>query len=117
MYYAINYAAQHLSVSSMTDEEPGHLVPLLLTGVVQGGVAILVLGMQLGFIFLVLVPLHIQSLFSTKRGCLFTLPGSPLWSCQRPEAGAPPQCVLVLRLDGVGLLPTGPSGWCLHLGA
>ena len=38
--------AQHLSVSSMTDEEPGHLVPLLLTGVVQGGVAILVLGMQ-----------------------------------------------------------------------
>ena len=46
MYYAINYAAQHLSVSSMTDEEPGHLVPLLLTGVVQGGVAILVLGVQ-----------------------------------------------------------------------
>ena len=43
--YAIYYAAQHLSVSSMTDEEPGHLVPLLLTGVVQGGVAILVLGM------------------------------------------------------------------------
>ena len=40
------YAAQHLSVSSMTDEEPSHLVPLLLTGVVQGGVAILVLGVQ-----------------------------------------------------------------------
>ena len=44
MYYTINCAAQHLSVSSMTDEEPGHLVPLLLTGVVQGGVAILILG-------------------------------------------------------------------------
>merc|ERR1712180_515387 len=26
----------------MTDEKPGHLVPLLLTGVVQGGVAIFV---------------------------------------------------------------------------
>ena len=46
MYYATYYAAQHLSGSSMTDEEPGHLVPLLLTGVVQGGVAILVLGVQ-----------------------------------------------------------------------
>ena len=49
MYYTINCAAQHLSVSSMTDEEPGHLVPLLLTGVVQGGVAILVLGVQYAY--------------------------------------------------------------------
>ena len=93
----------------MTDEEPGHLVPLLLTGVVQGGVAILVLGVQTGLILIVLVLFNIQQ-------SLFTLPGSPLWSCQRPEAGAPPLYVLVLRLDGVGLLPTGPSGWCLHLG-
>ena len=38
-------AAHHLSVSSVTDEESGHLVPFLLTGVVQGGVAILVLVM------------------------------------------------------------------------
>ena len=87
----------------MTDEEPGHLVPLLLTGVVQGGVAILVLGMQTSLILIVLVLFNIQQ-------SLFTLPGSPLWSCQRPEAGAPPLYVLVLRLDGVGLLPTGPSG-------
>ena len=61
------YAAQHLSVSSMTDEEPGHLVPLLLTGVVQGGVAILVLGVQSSLILLVLVLRNIQqSIFSTK---------------------------------------------------
>ena len=45
----LSSAAQHLSVSSMTDEEPGHLVPLLLTGVVQGGVAILVLGVQYAY--------------------------------------------------------------------
>ena len=67
MYYAINYAAQHLSVSSMTDEEPSHLVPLLLAGVVQGGVAIFVLGVQSSLILLVLVLRNIQqSIFSTK---------------------------------------------------